>query len=356
MVNSGTIAATYSGGPGAGVGVALSAGGSVTNATLASISGSDNGVEIAGGAGTVVNSGTISGTVGVLLHAGGSVTNAASASIRGGNFGVSINGGAGTVVNSGTISAGGYGVGILLVAGGSVTNAASASITGRYDGVQIISGTGTVVNSGTISATHPAGIGVYLYAGGTVTNAGTITGSIAAVEFAGTASNLLVVDPGAVFNGGVIGGTYASNALELASGGGTGTLSGLGTNFINFETVTVDSGASWVLTGSSTVSDGQTLVDDGTLSGNVVVSSGGVLEVAAGGTAIGATVQRRHGACRGWGIAIGTMVGSGGTLELFGDASNSATTINAGSILKIGSGYILNVSAGQVTNDVTGGE
>ena len=58
-----------------------------------------------------------------------------------------------------------------------------------------------------------------------------------------------MVDPGAVFNGKVVGSTGASNALELASGGSTGTLSGLGTSFTNFGTVTVDSGAAWELTG-----------------------------------------------------------------------------------------------------------
>jgi hypothetical protein len=79
-----------------------------------------------------------------------------------------------------------------------------------------------------------------------VTNAGTITGSGGtAVTFAGTGSKRLVVDPGAVFNGKVSGGTPSSATLELASGGSAGTLSGLGTSFVNFGSVTVDSGASW---------------------------------------------------------------------------------------------------------------
>src|SRR5262249_10831360 len=165
------------------------------------------------------------------------------------------------------------------------------------------------------------GVGVGLYAGGTVTNAGTITGSGGiAVNFAGTDSNRLVVDPGAVFNGAVSANMYASNTLELASGG-TGTLSGLGTKFTNFETVTVDNGASWKLSGSNALSAGQTLVDAGTLSGKLAVSDGGILEVTGGGTAIGATVS------------------SGGTLELFGGAITSAVTINVGGTLEIASGY-----------------
>jgi len=69
----------------------------------------------------------------------------------------------------------------------------------------------------------------------------------------------VVVDPGAVFGGTVSGNTGGSNTLELASGGSTGTLSGLGTSFVNFGTVTVDSGASWKLTGANTVASGAIL-------------------------------------------------------------------------------------------------
>jgi hypothetical protein len=55
-----------------------------------------------------------------LLGAGGSVTNAASASIMGLYYGVETTGGAGTVVNSGTIAATDYaGMGVYLKAGGS---------------------------------------------------------------------------------------------------------------------------------------------------------------------------------------------------------------------------------------------
>jgi hypothetical protein len=287
VVNSGTIA-------GAGdVGVLLGAGGSVNNAASASITGRYWSVEVTNSVGTVVNSGTIGGGYysyfrgpggGVYLGAGGSVTNAASASITGRTWGVEVTSNTGTVVNSGTVGGGSvysgyyhlgfYGGGVYLGAGGSVTNAASASITGVYAGVEITGAAGTVVNSGTIAGDLT---GVLLGAGGTVTNAGTITGYHGiAVDFSGTVDNRLVVDPGAVFNGAVSGSTSGSNTLELASGG-TGTLSGLGTNFVNFETVTVDSGASWNLTGSNALSAGQTLVDNGTLSGNLIVSSGGIM-------------------------------------------------------------------------------
>jgi predicted sugar kinase len=69
----------------------------------------------------------------------------------------------------------------------------------------------------------------------------------------GGGNDRLIVDPGAVFVGNVDGGA-GSNTLELASAASTGTISGIGTSFVNFGTVTVDAGASWALAGSNTVS------------------------------------------------------------------------------------------------------
>ena len=184
-----------------------------------------------------------------------------------------------TIQNYGTIVASSTaGVGVDLTAGGAVTNAAIASISGGANGVAIYGSLGTVVNSGRIAGS--AGIGVVLGAGGTITNAGTITGGGGtAVSFGGTASDRLVIDPGAVFNGIVAGSASASNTIELASGSSTGTLSGLGTSFTNFGSVTVDSGASWGLTGSNTLAAGSTLTNAGTLmlSGATLSDAGGLV-------------------------------------------------------------------------------
>ena len=115
---------------------------------------------------------------------------------------------------------------------------------------------GIISNFGTIDA--PAGTGILFQssaAGGTVTNAGTITGGGGtAIQF-GSGAERLIIDPGAVFAGTVIGGS-GSNTLEFASATSAGTLSGLGTSFTNFGSIVVDDGATWTLTGTNTLTSG----------------------------------------------------------------------------------------------------
>ncbi len=276
-----------------------------------------------------------------MLLSGGAITNAASALITGGLDGVGIFSSAGTVVNSGSIAGyGTAGIGVYVSAAASVTNAAGASIAGH--------------------------VGVLLSSGGTVVNAGTVTGSGGtAVSLGGTANERLVVDPGAVFNGRVSGSTSASDALELASGGSTGTLSGLGTNYANFASVTVDSGASWELIGTNTLAAAATLTNSGTLtlsgatftdsgslvnngglvldpstltvanmsgSGSVTISSGSVLDVLSGfarnvTVSSGGTLMVSSGA-----TASGATVESGGTIEVFAGGSLVGNVLDNGTV------------------------
>jgi hypothetical protein len=280
--NNGTITS------GSGIGVYLAPGGSVTNAATASITGGSYGVKITGGTGTVVNNGSIAGgnNSAVDLGSGGSVTNGASAYIRAnadilGTGAVAITGGAGTVVNYGSVvsdsqgiylGAGGsvtngpsayikgsvminlgagtvvnygsmMGYGIVLHSGGSVTNGASADITD----IHVFGGYGTVVNYGGIVG----GGGVNLYSGGTLTNAGLITSNTGtAVAFGGIGGrNLLVLDPGFGFSGIVAGGTSILNTLELASTVSAGTITGMGSEFIHFGSIAFDAGARWFVSG-----------------------------------------------------------------------------------------------------------
>jgi hypothetical protein len=134
-----------------------------------------------------------------------------------------------------------------------------------------------------------------------VTNAGTISGSSYAVDFTASATNRLVVDPGAVFVGKVGAASGGTNTLELAGGSGAGSIGGISTSFLHFQTLVVDAGATWTLTGANTA---PTVLNNGTLNiaGSLIASTavnpastglfqlqtGGTLEVAA---ATGTTAQ-----------------------------------------------------------------
>jgi hypothetical protein len=75
-----------------------------------------------------------------------------------------------------------------------------------------------------------------------VENPGTIIGDGGtAVQFGG-GDDRPIVDPGAVFVG-AVDGAGGNDVLELAAGTGNTTLSGLGTSFVNFETVVFDANA-----------------------------------------------------------------------------------------------------------------
>ena len=110
-----------------------------------------------------------------------------------------------------------------------------------------------------------------------MTNAGTISGASYAVDFAGSATNRLVIDPGAVFVGKVVA-AGATNTLELASGTGSiGGVGGTGSSFGNFQTLAVDGGGNWTLTGANTttsVVDAGALDIAGTLSATSITFQG----------------------------------------------------------------------------------
>ena len=274
-------------------GVDLLLGGSVTNeagATIAakaayqngSYSSSISGVHVAGGAGTVKNSGTITsaGGYGVGLDNGGSVTNYKGGSITGAEDGVFFYASAGHLDNAGQVTAT-VDDGVGFFAGGTLLNEATGVISAQSTtgfgpaAVYFANIAGTLTNYGSMIGTNygaffdasETGCVVDNYAGallqggsdgvysgvGTVTNAGTISGTGlggASVYFAtSSASDLLVVDPGAVFNGAAYGGT---GTLELAIGATAGNISYVGTgNFQNFSALQVDSGATWTLGGSA---------------------------------------------------------------------------------------------------------
>jgi hypothetical protein len=263
--------------------VSLYLGGNVTNGaaadTTALITGA-SGVYI-GGPGTVANFGTITGTAGagVSMREGGSVTNGSatdkSATINvvgssGTHPAIYDLAGVTTIVNFGTISSATSSA-IHLDGGGTITNGSTADKTATiigttgHPGIYTEVGTVTVTNFGTITGGNDgiAFTNGTVSATATVINAGTISnagGTAGTAITFGANNDRLVLDPGAKFIGTVSGGGGV-NVMELAAGG-AGTTGSIGSEFVNFGSVVVDSGASWTLTGSNSTG---TVTDNGTL-------------------------------------------------------------------------------------------
>lgn len=211
-----------------------------------------SGGSIVGGAGGYGQTKGGVGGKGVFLS-DGTFRNLAGASIAGGKGGDSANtGGAG-------------GVGVYMR--GTMTNA--GTITGGAGGM-ISVGKDAGYGAGAPGTAGQGGVGVNATTGAsTITNRGTISGGsgAAAVQF-GSYDDTLIVDPGAVFNG-VVDGAGGANTLVMAGNTGTGTISGIGTNFTNFQTINERGDASWKLTGANSFASGG------------VLSVGGALEVTA---------------------------------------------------------------------------
>ena len=251
--NNGTIQST------AGGGVFLGPRGAITNAHSASIVAHVDAIKITGGAGTVVNYGSIASTgttgAGVYLNSGGSVTNAATASISGAHA-VGIRGGLGIVINNGNI-AGGIFDGVSLDSGGTVSNAASGSISGQT-AISITGGAGMVVNYGSIGGvTAGGGGGVYLAFGGSVSNAS--SASIAGAVNAGTVVNYgsiaSIRASGLVTNGvtaSIMDGVSVGDGTVPASLVNAGRISGGGVSVVdNLSSYTPQQPITWVTNSAS---------------------------------------------------------------------------------------------------------
>ena len=273
--NQGVITGTGTGANQAGV--ELKTGGYVYNMFGGSISGANGIYE--GVSATVRNAGSIRGNggagfAGVALNAGGAVTNAsnggqAAATISSAYTGVISRNKSAYVYNNNAVITGAA-VGISLAAGGTV-NVASGTVSGNYD-IVVNAAYGFVENTGQINGGN---LGVGMNAGGRVINSGTIGGARAisisggvgqvynlgvinagatgtAVSLPAGFNNLLTISPGALFTGTVTGGNTVgatnSSQMRLEIGTKTGTIGGFGTQFIDFNQIYVRPNAHWSIT------------------------------------------------------------------------------------------------------------
>ncbi|HTW70722.1 MAG TPA: Hint domain-containing protein [Acetobacteraceae bacterium] len=337
--NYGTINGSFEGVSVNG-GLLLNGAGGATNALL---TGSFIGASLGFAATTLVNYATVSGFIGALGFSSTTVVNQAGGQIYG--YGNAINfGTSSTLRNFGTLSSKDNTV--VVGNGSEVYNARGALITATNvsgstgDGILLADG-GSVMNDGSITA---SGDGISLSgAPGTVQNAGFISGAEDAVSFAGGYANRLIIDPGAVFAGTVNGGdavaAAAVSTLELASGASTGTLTGLGSQYIGFAQITIDAGAAWQLNGANTIAAGATLavLSGASLTGTGVLENDGTIVLdpstmtVAGLTGTGSV-----------------EIGAGSTLAVQGTIAGGETVVFGGS-----SGYLHLDNPGSVTGSVT---
>jgi uncharacterized protein with beta-barrel porin domain len=291
----------------AGVGMGISVQGDdakVTNgAKITTGDGGSVGISVVGDRGTISQSGTISVGLGgvALAYTGlaGTVTN--SGRITGTDLaeGIFVDGDSNTVTNNGTITVGASGIGI---------------------DVFTVSTTNQIVNTGTITV-GAGGVGISVNGGASVFNSGTINAAtgFAAIEFCSCGPNTLTLGPGSVINGLVLG--TGTDTFQL---GGTGKdtfnldLIGTGLQYDGFATFNKVDSSTWTVTGTGNQDWnvlGGTLMLAGTINGNVSVAAGGTF---GGVGTVGSSISINGGA-----LAPGSPTG---TLTVSGDLSFTSTS------------------------------
>jgi hypothetical protein len=201
----------------------------------------------AGGAGiaatqklSINNTGLIQGGAGGASGVGANATAGAA-----GGAGVVLAQGD-TLTNSGRITAG---------AGGTGGTAPSPG-AGGAGGAGIYLNDATLINSGTITGGTGGAGG--MSDSGTGTANGTSGAAGDAVKFGGTAASTLIVEAGAVFIGNVVANT-TTDILDL-SGTSTTELTGIGTQFQNFNQISFAPNAAWTIAGNTTgLANGETI-------------------------------------------------------------------------------------------------
>ena len=317
------------------------------NAANAVVQGNDGKIEATGAAGRAIGtsgdadvtngSGTIqaNGTNGAAIGAVGTAT------VINGSGTIQANGQGGTAIianivnvlgNSGTIQATGLnpadldGIAIQALNSSSapstvhniVHNLAQGTITGGNIGIlgaassiffDVTNDTGATISGGS------KGISLQGLNVNTVTNAGTISGTVASVEFLGAGTNVLTLQTGSKLNGTAFGSTASSDNQLILQGKGVAD-----NDFQNFNSLTVQGGeTSWALNGKSAVGTatlsffaslvvGSAGHQDALLTGNIIVNSGTSLS---GVGTIGGDVNVVNGGKLSPGDSAGTLKVSG---------------------------------------------
>jgi hypothetical protein len=378
VFNAGTVLAA------SGIGVLGTSGAYVENTKL--IEGTQGLGIYLQSAGTVNNSGTISGVDnGVELGGGGFLTNAATAIITGsGNYGMQADGLA-TIQNAGRIT--GYVVGVVLDQGGTVFNSGTIAGTSTLaNAISALNAPLTVNNTGLISGTGTFSA-IYMQDSGTVINHGTILGQSSTPVYAGQSLAGTVINYGLIKTTGtdvsgiywVAGGTITNNSLAVISGyshgvyirganiaavTNSGTINGIGTqttsgtgiglysSIANLVSNTSSGLIEGVETGISITNAAGSVSNAGTVSGNnlygVYLGAGGSVNNA--GTIIGYRDGLRAKNVRATIVNSGFINATASTFTTGGTGSGNGlppgTYFSHG--IDIGNGRITNTSSGAV--------
>jgi hypothetical protein len=300
LVNAGTISGGYGGSSGGEVagyhggqgGFAVVLYNSLASGPASSIFNTGLMIGGTGGSGALNSEGGDGGGGVFLEHCSVAVSNAgvirggaggAGYFYQGGRGGSGVEMFSGSMFNSGSITggAGGFSYGANAGTGGSgafVLADAVLTNTGIITGG--VGGNSNNENGG------QGGYGVGLEAGGTLINAGTIGGGAGGYAYyyhsraaAGVAvaiyanGGTVVAEDGAVFNGAVVAlDTMSNNVLEVAGTSGA-VLSGIGTQFTNFNDIAFAQGATRGIEGNSAaLANGQTIT--GFTAGDTIILDG----------------------------------------------------------------------------------
>ena len=352
--NAGSIDSTLAG----GAGIDLLGGGAIANNTGGVISG-DTGIKSAGGNLTVTNNGYIRGVqTGIVGGSGTLIVYNDSGTISGAT-GVSLTNGA--VNNYATIDA--TNTGVALSVKGNVSN--SAYISGTDVGV-LLSAAGAVYNSGKIVSS--AGAAISLANGGTVSDSGLLQGAAYALKAGGPTT--LIAGYGASLVGSV---AVASGALELSAFSGSVATLAMNGKMTGFNTIAFDTGASWLLQGtSSELTGGQTIsgfgggdtIDLASFAATSETFQAGVLTLSNGSTTQALTLTNELGQYTNSSFGL-SADGTGGTnITVHGDVvvSNSTSTgitLGGNTSMTVTSTGVLNVPTGTYSSSkggYTGGQ